>query len=363
MNNIEKLRERYYQSGHNQNTAVYLTSGTNRFYFSSFRSSGGVMILTQDSAFLFVDFRYLEMAKIKLAETAQDRQIRLHLLDRDYFRLADELLKKENIKTIAYENKEMTCFSFDLLREKFAGYSFIGLDACLEELRYAKTEGELCAIREAQKITDRAFSHILDRIRPGLTERDIALELDFFMKKSGAESAAFDTIVLTGKKTSLPHGVPADIPFQMNSFITMDFGAKYGGYCSDMTRTVVLGKADEKMKEIYFCVLGAQEEALRAVRAGVTGSAVDQAARNYITAAGYGDCFGHGTGHGLGIEIHEGPNFTSNSQTLIPENAVLSVEPGIYLENAFGVRIEDLIIIKREGYENLTKSDKNLIEL
>ena len=225
-----------------------------------------------------------------------------------------------------------------------------------------KDEDELSRIRAAQSITDAAFSHILGYLRPGVTETDIALELEFFMRKNGAESTAFPTICVSGKKSSLPHGVPENVPVS-KGFLTMDFGAKYRGYCADMTRTVCIGEPTEKMRHVYRTVLDAQSDAFNAIFAGVSGCAVDKAARDRIEGAGYKGCFGHSTGHSLGIDIHEAPNFSANNTSPVPENAVLSVEPGVYLEGEFGVRIEDIVKISPEGFENFTKSPKDLIIL
>ena len=203
----------------------------------------------------------------------------------------------------------------------------------------------------------------MDFISCDKTERDVALELEYFMRRAGAHGIAFDTIAVSGNNSSLPHGTPSDTLLQKDSFLTMDFGAKFNGYCADMTRTVVLGRANEEMKKVYNTVLCAQTYALNKIRAGVLGSQVDKSARDFIYAQGFDGCFGHSTGHGLGIDVHEMPSFSPSYNKKIEKGSVLSVEPGIYIEGKFGVRIEDIVYVTDEGCTNLTKSSKELIEI
>jgi Xaa-Pro aminopeptidase len=216
-------------------------------------------------------------------------------------------------------------------------------------------------MESAQRIAERALEEILNEIRPGVAEREIAARIQYLMLHYGAENMSFDPIVVSGPNTSLPHGVPGDREIQEGDFITMDFGVIYQGYCSDMTRTVALGHATEEMKKVYDTVLQAQLAGIAATKAGVTGKQIDAAARQVITDAGYGDYFGHGYGHSLGMEVHESPNCNPKGETPMAENMVTSAEPGIYLPGKFGVRIEDVVVFTKEGCEILTASPKNLI--
>lgn len=338
--------------------ACLVTSHSNRFYLSGFRSSAGIVFLTKDKAYLIVDFRYYEMACNKVGKS-----IEVILADGRFSDYVEELIKKHKIERLWFEDCEMTVNELSIYQKRFEKIEFCYIGNALADARAVKTPEEISFISEAQKITDKAFTHILDFISKGKTESKIALELEFFMRSNNSDGVAFDTISVSGAKSSLPHGTPSDMVLTENSFITMDFGAKYNGYCADMTRTVVLGHANDEMKKVYNTVLEAQMLALDKIRAGVLGSIVDKAARDHIYSSGYEGCFGHSTGHGLGIDVHESPSFSPNYAKPIPENAVLSVEPGIYLEGRFGVRIEDIVVVKRDGYENLTCSPKELIEI
>lgn len=218
-------------------------------------------------------------------------------------------------------------------------------------------------MEQAQRIAEKALEEILNEIRPGVTEKEIAARLQYLMLHFGAEDMSFDPIVVSGPNGSLPHGVPSDKTIQRGEFVTMDFGCVYHGYCSDMTRTVAVGSADEEMRRVYETVLSAQKAGIAAARAGVTGKAVDGAARSVIAAAGYGDYFGHSFGHGVGVEIHEAPNATPGNEKPLPAGAVISAEPGIYLPGRLGVRIEDVIALTEEGCVNLTRAPKALLIL
>ena len=237
------------------------------------------------------------------------------------------------------------------------------LDELVDALRAAKDDGEIALMTKAQEITDRAFSEILKFIQPGMTEQEIAAKLQYDMLRFGAEKMSFDPIVVSGPNGSLPHGIPSAKQVQQGEFITMDFGCKYGGYCSDMTRTVALGEPTGEMRKVYQTVLEAQLAGIAVTKAGVPGKSIDAAARKVIEDAGYGEYFGHGYGHSLGIEIHESPNANTRDETLLPVGAVVSAEPGIYLPGKFGVRIEDVTVLTADGCMVLTKSPKELIIL
>jgi Xaa-Pro aminopeptidase len=237
------------------------------------------------------------------------------------------------------------------------------LDQAVLIQRSIKTENEIKRIKEAQRITDDTFGYIVHRIHPGMTEREIMLEMEFYLRRQGSEGIAFDFIVVSGKNSSLPHGVPTNKVIQKGDFITMDFGAVFDGYRSDMTRTVCLGAATEEQRLVYNTVLKAQQLALDAIKPNTVCKEIDGIARDFIDRSGYGGKFGHGLGHSVGIEIHENPSFNTRDTTVLKPGMILTVEPGIYLPEKFGVRIEDMVLITDIGYENLTHSTKELLEI
>ena len=265
-------------------------------------------------------------------------------------------------RRVLLDSARVTVRTAERLRGPVGGELLFCDDVC-GPARRVKDAFELDCIRRAQAVTDAAFAHILGFLRPGLTETQVAAELEYFCRRSGADGMAFETIAVSGNKSAYPHGVPGDVPLSANAFLTMDFGARVDGYCSDMTRTVVLGRATPEMKRIYDTVLTAQEKAIAAVRGGVPCSAVDAAARTHIDACGYAGLFGHSTGHSLGLEIHERPAFSAACADPAAPGTVMTVEPGVYVEGLGGVRIEDMVLVTETGCENLTRSPKQLIEL
>ena len=339
-------------------SACLITSRSNRYYLTGVSSSDGLVFVTREKVYLIVDFRYFEIAD----QNAFSGVEVIHASGR-FSGVVKEIVAKHCIKCVYIEDTQMCVSDFERYKSIFSDLRFDFLGTLLEEVRCLKTAEEIEFIRSAQKITDKAFEHILNYINAYRTESQVALELERYMRLNGADGIAFDTICVSGTKSSLPHGVPSDINLSENSFITMDYGAKYRGYCADMTRTVVLGRADDEMIKVYNTVFEAQAMALEKIKSGVSGDIVDAAARDHIYSNGYKGCFGHSTGHGLGIDVHETPSFSPNYKKAIPSGAVLSVEPGIYIEGRFGVRIEDIVVVRDDGYENLTKSKKNLIEL
>lgn len=337
--------------------AALILSPDNRRYLSGFSSTDGMVLVTKEKAYLITDFRYITAAK------ENPEGLETILMEK---RWNDELLllfERHNVKRLGIEEGYITLEKYNDFKEKFKEIETVPVSHILSSIRMIKSEDEIEKIKKAQAITDKTFAHILGFIKPGVTEADIAIEIDYFMKKNGAECPAFETIAVTGEKTAIPHGVPANKPVKNGDFLTMDFGAAYDGYCSDMTRTIAIGHADEDMKKIYNIVLGAQKNALDNIRTGLKGSQVDFFARSIIDESGYGQYFGHSTGHSVGLLIHEEPSFSPRYSGVIPENSVMTVEPGIYIEGRFGVRIEDMIIVKKDGIEDLTKSDKALIIL
>ncbi len=336
-----------------------ITDDINRRYFTGMKSSAGTVLCFKDKAYLIIDFRYIE----KATKTVKDAEVTLQgkLYDQ-----INELLTKHGAKTIAVESYTMTVAALNAMRERITAAEVVASDElskAIGQLRIVKTQDEIDKIIKAQRIAEAAFEDVLNFIRPGVTEREIGLRLDYYMLSHGAEALSFDTIALTGANTSLPHGVPGDTVVENGMFVLIDYGATYDGYHSDMTRTVAVGKPTEKMEMVYNTVLKAQNDALAAIKAGVIGKDIDKIARDIIADAGYGDKFGHSLGHGVGVEIHEAPNAAPSSEHVFKENMIVTVEPGIYLPDEFGVRIEDFVVIKENGCENMTLAKKTLITL
>lgn len=333
----------------------------NRRYFTGFNSSDGFLLVTRSGSIFYTDSRYIEAAEnsIKCCDVCEGK---------DVFRQIKEYLDERNAKSIALEASGITVAQFSRLKgnEFFKDFELIcdnSLDTAISSFRQVKSQEEKDKIISAQSIAEKAFLHILDYIKVGRSEKDIQLELDFFMLRNGAESLSFDTIAVSGVNSSMPHGVPSEKLIENGDFITMDFGAVVDGYHSDMTRTVAVGFVTDEQREVYETVLKAQENALSSLKAGVSCFDADKAARDVITAAGYGDNFGHGTGHGVGIQIHELPNLSPKSSMTLQAGNIVTVEPGIYMPDKFGVRIEDMAYITDFGCENLTNAEKSLIIL
>lgn len=337
--------------------ALMVSSAVNIRYLTGITTSNGLVFITPENAYFFTDFRYIENARNKLP----DYKVELFISEMDS--LFKHIIEKEKINKILYEENYITHKN----KLKYNGYfgenNLISSENLIENLRALKDKNEINFIRTAQKITDETFLYFIHLISDNfdkLTETDVAVELEYYMRKKGADEKAFDTICVSGKKSSLPHGEPENIKLS-RGFLTLDFGARYNGYCSDMTRTICIGEPDNEMLKIYNIVRRAQDAAFDKIVENTVGMDIDAVARNFIACEGYGINFGHGLGHSVGLEIHESPNFNKAEKALIKENMVITVEPGIYIENKYGVRIEDLVVINKNGFENLTKSDKNLI--
>ena len=348
---------------HNFDGAI-ISSEINQRYLCDFPFSDGYILVTQGKSYLLTDFRYIEAAK----KAVNDFEILCP--DSSMADVIAELLKKENAKRIAVEESTISLQEFNRFANKLNEIAVLseGASDILLLQRAVKLDYEIERIKKAQSITDLAFSYIVEFIsqnKNSLTERDVALEINYFMQKNGAECPAFETIAVSGDASALPHGVPRNIKLK-NGFLTMDFGAKYNGYCSDMTRTIVIGKADEEIKKVYNTVLTAQKTALEQIHGSMPCRLADAIARDIITNAGYGKAFGHSLGHGVGMFIHEKPNLSprSDEKSLLEAGNVVTVEPGIYLEGRFGCRIEDMVAINQDGtLYNFTKSNKELIEI
>ncbi len=348
------------QESLSEKESILIFSDISRRYLTQFSSSDGVLLVLKEKAFLFLDSRYLEMAEI--SQNRGEISSEIQILPAPYTPFLAEILSEKKGMNIYFEDRSLTCFQLEGLKKKFPTAEFSPLGDRIEKMRVVKREEEIEKIRASQRLAEEAFSYILTRISPGRFEREIAAELEFYMKKNGASATSFDTICVSGKRSSLPHGTPQG-KIENNAFLTLDFGCVLSGYASDMTRTVCVGKADEEMKLVYETVKLAQETALSSVKAGVLGKDVDKAARDVIASAGFGEYFGHSTGHGIGLLVHEAPSFSPKSEEVIYAGAVLSVEPGIYLPGKFGVRIEDIVVVRENGFENLNRSPKDLIEL
>lgn len=333
--------------------AIIITGSENLYYFSGFSGGEGFLVITRQGKYLLVDGRYTIQAK----NQAKDSYV-TEYKDSPYRLISDMKFDK-----IGFEDKKISYNMFKQLYRVMPAVTMLGISDDLTDIRKIKSEQEISNIKTAEKIGDMAFSHIKKYIKPGISERDIALELEFFMRKNGAERLSFDTIVASGENSALPHAQVTDRKIKNGDFVLMDFGCVYKGYCSDMTRTVAVGYADDKMKKIYETVLKAQTEAIKKLKPGTLSKTVDKTARDIIENAGFNGLFSHSLGHGVGLEIHEHPNLSPKSDEILSAGNVVTAEPGIYIENYGGVRIEDLLVIRENGYENLTHSDKDLIIL
>ena len=354
MNNAEKLASEL-----KSYECLLIQSEVNRLYVTGFPSSAGFLVIGKNGSAFFTDSRYIEAAQKEITVCP------VKILN-DFKEDVAEYIFQHGYKKIHIEAEKTPVARMNFLAKnmKFAKICADGmLDNKLSLLREIKTAVEVKKIRKAQLIAEKAFDEILPFIKVGVKEIEIAAKLENVMRINGSEGFSFDTIAIAGKNTSKPHGVPTDYKVQNGDFITMDFGAVFESYRSDMTRTVAVGSASSKQKEVYDTVLKAQEEALKIIKAGIKCADADKAARDVIKNAGYGSFFGHSLGHGVGIEVHESPNLAPKSKAELKPGHIVTVEPGIYIPDEFGVRIEDFVVITETGYENLTSSPKNLIIL
>ena len=335
---------------------LLLTSRYSRYYGAEFDIAEGVAIVSKKGCRYFTDSRYIEAAQNGI------RGFGVLMTDREhpYSQLLNEAIADFGITTLGYEENYLTVAEFNAYTADLNA-KLIPMHTEISGFRHVKEPWELDIIRQAQAMADKAFSEVLPRIKAGMTEKELQAEIIYCLYKNGGEGLSFDPVVVSGPNTSLPHGVATDRVIREGDFVTMDFGLMLQGYCSDMTRTVAIGYATDEMKKVYNTVLQAQLAGIAATRAGVKGREVDAAARKVIADAGYGEYFGHGYGHGLGMEVHEAPNCNPSGNTVMQPGMVVSAEPGIYLPGKFGVRIEDVVIFTADGCENITKSPKDLI--
>lgn len=331
--------------------ALLFLSPENLRYLSGFSGGEGFLYVEEAGAFLLVDFRYIEQAKV------ETRGCEVVLLERGLKGLKD-FLRQKGKKRIGLEARAITLASFRELLD--SNIQFIPLTEELDALRARKELWEVQQIREAVRIAEEAFGEILELLRPGVKEADLALELEFRMRKKGSEGVPFPVICLSGARTSLPHGLPSQRTLCKGEPILFDFGAKVGGYCSDETRTLFLGDPPDEWKMIYRVVLEAHDRALEAIRASVPFREIDALARETIKEAGLGEFFGHSTGHGVGLVVHEHPSLSPDAQGTLEEGMIVTVEPGIYIPGKGGIRIEDLVLVTREGPEVLTNLDREM---
>lgn len=356
MNNIEKIRAAMLQA---ELDALYLTSGPNRFYATGFMSSAGAVVVTKDDAVFFTDFRYIEAAQ----KAVTGARVELLPIGRKTKEKVEEIVREFGLLRVGVEENRLSLALGQRLEKALAPAELHPAEKIMDALRAVKSPEEIELLRTAQAISERAFEEVLPLVRPGVTERELAAELTYRMLRHGADGNSFSPIVVSGARSSLPHGTPGENKIRKGSFVTMDFGCVKDGYCSDMTRTVAVGSATKEMKAVYEAVLAAQLAGIAAARPGVTGSAIDKAARDYLANEGLDHYFGHGFGHSLGIEIHEWPNARPGSEELLPAGTVMSAEPGVYIPGRFGVRIEDVMVFTAAGVEILTKTPKSLVIL
>ncbi len=349
---ITRLRQQMAEKGIE---AMLISHPVNRCYITGFTGSAGLVLITAEEAVLITDFRYVTQVK------EQAPHVTLSEHKGQVFSTVAEECKKLGIKSLAFEQDHLTYAQHKQLEEALAGIPTHPVSGLVEQLRMIKDEEELKIIRQAARIADRTFEEIIKEIKPGMRENEVAMRLEFLMREMGASSSSFDIIVASGKRSALPHGTASDKVLERGDLVTLDFGAFYKGYASDITRTLMLGKPDEKQKEIYDIVLEAGKLAINSIRPGITGREADAVARDYIARHGYQDYFGHGTGHGLGLEVHESPRLSVQGDTRLAPGMVVTVEPGIYLPDFGGVRIEDDVLVTGSGCEVLTHCTKELI--
>jgi len=339
--------------------AILVSDGYNMRYLSGFSGATGYLYISNERKLIITDGRYTTQARLESKEF-EVVEIKNQV---GYAPLIAEYMMMDDVEYIGFEDLHFIYSNFMNISKVCKAKEWVPLGKTLSDMRIIKSKDELDKLARAEAIGDEAFSYILTVLKPGMTELEVAVELEGYMKTHGATNLSFDSIVASGINSSMPHATPSNKKIVMGDFLTMDFGCIYEGYCSDMTRTIVIGKASEKQREVYNTVLKAQLVALDAICAGKTGEEIDGIARKVIADAGYGDYFGHGLGHSVGMEIHEEPRLSPSNPNPLAENIIATVEPGIYIPDFGGVRIEDMVVVTKDGHINLTHSTKELIEL
>jgi len=351
MSRLERLRALMSERGVD---AMLIHTPENRRYFTGFTGSAGFGLITAQEALLLVDFRYVDQAR---AEAAGVEVVRA---ERQFLDTLAEVIPARGLARIGFESDAMSYKQYTEFGRRLAPAELVPVEA-VDRLRWVKDAAEIARIARAAEIADAAFAHVRSLLRPGAVERDVATEMEFFMRRHGAEREAFETIVASGPRSALPHGRAADRVLAPGDLVTLDFGAVSDGYVSDCTRTVVLGEASPRQREVYEVVRAAQQAALRGLRPGMSGREADALARTVIAAAGYGDAFGHSLGHGVGLAVHEGPTLSPREEAVLAPGMVVTVEPGVYLSGWGGVRIEDLVVVTEDGCRTLTRAPADLL--
>ena len=338
--------------------AILLTSPQNRFYVTGFHSSAGIALISGNRAVFSTDFRYIEAAR------AQIRGFELVMVEsgHSYTDIINEFCREQGVEKLGFEADSVSYIQYQFYTEKLQA-ALVPEGGLMARLRHVKHDFELERLEKAQRIAEAALEKLLESIRPGISERDIAAELEYLMRRGGAAGIAFDTIVVSGENGSMPHGVPGERKVRDGDFITMDFGAIWGGYCSDMTRTVAVGHVSDEQRRVYDTVLRAQKAGIEAAHGGIIGAELHKVAADIIEEAGYGAYFGHSLGHSLGIDVHDGLGAQPTNPAPLAEGVVVTIEPGIYIPGKFGVRIEDFVVLTKDGCRDITKAPKELIIL
>lgn len=336
--------------------AMLIQKPENRRYVTGFSGSAGFVLVSATASILLVDFRYVEQAQ---TEAPAFEVIKA---ERQFIDTLAEVVPARGLGRIGFESDAMSYKQYEDFSKRLAPAVLVPVEG-VDRLRWVKDADEIARITRAVEIADEAFAHIRSILRTGAVEREIAIEMEFFMRRRGADKEAFETIVASGPRSALPHGRASERVLARGDFVTLDFGALYQGYVSDCTRTVVLGEASPKQREIYQLVLAAQRAALSGIKPGISGKDADTIARKIIADAGYGEAFGHSLGHGVGLAVHEGPTLSPREEAILAPGMVVTVEPGIYLAGWGGVRIEDLVVITEAGCRPLTRSPKELLIL
>ncbi|MFO7636997.1 MAG: aminopeptidase P family protein [Clostridia bacterium] len=338
--------------------AILVTSRENTFYLSGFRGSASLILITPGNAFFCTDFRYIEAAKAICG-----KHYDVSMYKGDALPHLHEVTGGDSLGRIGFEENDLSFMRYSGFKGVFGKAELVPVQSFVDRTRIIKEDEEIIRIKKATEISEKAFGEVLPYIRPGVLELDILAEMEYRMRKGGASKQAFDTIVASGKRSSLPHGEASLKRIEQGDPVTLDFGAVWEGYCADMTRTVFAGQPSGKMKDIYRIVLEAQERAQEGVVAGASGREIDRIAREIINKNGYEGCFGHGLGHGVGILVHEEPRLSEKSESIMENNMVVSVEPGIYVEDIGGVRIENLVAIRDNNPYVFNETGKELLIL
>ncbi|PKM83640.1 MAG: Xaa-Pro dipeptidase [Firmicutes bacterium HGW-Firmicutes-13] len=332
---------------------ILISNPINCSYLSGFTGTSVYLLIMTEEAYLITDFRYLDQA------VEEAPLFSLISLKNTFTSTVEEIVKKKRLKKMGFEQNHLTVYWYETLKKILGDVELVPLYQEVETLRAVKDEGEIRLIKEAAEIAEKSFEKILNYLKPGVMEEDIANELEYILKKEGGQKAAFDFIVASGKRSSLPHGAASKKKVEPGDIVVLDFGIYYNGYCSDITRTVAINYAGERERRLYKLVLSAQKEAIQGIKEGLTGEEADALARQVITKAGYGENFGHGLGHGVGLEVHEEPRLSANTKSILKQGMVVTIEPGVYFSGWGGIRIEDMVVIRESKCELLTQKLKD----